>query len=75
VQDIMNFYSEHSDDDRLSRGWGMLEFARSKEIVLRHLPRGTRIVLDGGAAAPASMRIGWPGSAGGRMGERMLDRQ
>ena len=48
MQDTIGFYSEHPDDERLSRGWGMLEFARSKEIVLRHLPAGTRTVLDVG---------------------------
>jgi ubiquinone/menaquinone biosynthesis C-methylase UbiE len=48
MQDVITFYSEHSDHERLSSGWGMLEFARSKEVVLRHLPRDTRTVLDVG---------------------------
>jgi len=48
MQDIIRFYSEQPDEERLSRGWGMLEFARSKEIVLRHLPTGARTVLDVG---------------------------
>ncbi len=48
MQDIIDFYSEHSDDERLASGWDMLEFARTKEIVLRHLPAGRRTVLDVG---------------------------
>jgi SAM-dependent methyltransferase len=46
MQDIITFYSEHPDDDRLTHGWGMLEFARSQEIMLRHLAGSARTVLD-----------------------------
>jgi hypothetical protein len=48
MKDIIRFYSEHPDDERLFEGWGMLELARSKEIVLRHLAPGVRTVLDVG---------------------------
>ncbi len=48
MDDIISFYTEHSDDERLFHGWGMLEFARSKEIVLRYLPKHSRTVLDVG---------------------------
>ena len=48
MQEIIHFYSQYSDDERLTRGLGELEFARSKEIILRHLPRAVRTVLDVG---------------------------
>ena len=48
MQDIIDFYSEHSDDERLALGWGRLEFARTKEIVLRHLPDCRLTILDVG---------------------------
>lgn len=48
MEDVISFYSEHSDDERLSRGWGLLELARSKEIVLRHLPVSGSTILDVG---------------------------
>jgi ubiquinone/menaquinone biosynthesis C-methylase UbiE len=48
MDDIIDFYTQHPDEERLSQGWGMLEFARSKDIVLRHLPKGSRTVLDVG---------------------------
>ena len=48
MDDIINFYTRNSDDERLFRGSGMLEFARTKELVLRHVPQGARMVLDVG---------------------------
>jgi ubiquinone/menaquinone biosynthesis C-methylase UbiE len=48
MQDIIDFYSEHSDHQRLAGGWGLLEFARTQEIVRRHLPAGRRTILDVG---------------------------
>src|SRR5262249_27817576 len=48
MDDVIRFYTEHSDEERLFQGWGMLEFARSKEIVLRNLTRHARTILDVG---------------------------
>jgi ubiquinone/menaquinone biosynthesis C-methylase UbiE len=48
MEDIISFYTAHSDDERLYQGLGMLEFARSKEILLRHLPEPPATVLDVG---------------------------
>jgi hypothetical protein len=52
-------YGSVSEEARLQTGFGVLEFARSQEILLRHLPPAPAVVLDiGGAAgvrvAPAS---------------------
>jgi len=46
MDDIIRFYTDHSDDERLFQGIGVLEFARSKEIVMRHLPPPPLTVLD-----------------------------
>jgi len=48
MQDVVRFYSENPDDARLSSGWGLLEFARSQEILLRHLPSRPCTILDVG---------------------------
>jgi len=48
MDDIISFYTTHSDDERLFQGLGMLELARTKEIVLRHLPKPPLTVLDVG---------------------------
>jgi ubiquinone/menaquinone biosynthesis C-methylase UbiE len=46
MQEVVRFYSEVSEETRLSAGWGLLEFARSQEIVARHLPPQPCTVLD-----------------------------
>jgi ubiquinone/menaquinone biosynthesis C-methylase UbiE len=48
MQDVLQFYTDHPDEDRLSTGWGLLEFIRSKEIVERYLPPQACTVLDVG---------------------------
>jgi SAM-dependent methyltransferase len=48
MEDVISFYTQNSDAERLLHGWGMLEFARTKEIVLRNPPRHARIVVDVG---------------------------
>ena len=48
MQEIVSFYRDNPDESRLSRGWGALEYARSKEILLRHLGEGKRKILDVG---------------------------
>jgi 2-polyprenyl-3-methyl-5-hydroxy-6-metoxy-1,4-benzoquinol methylase len=45
-------YEAVAEETRLHSGWGLLEFARSQEILLRYLPPAPATVLDiGGAAA------------------------
>ena len=46
MDSIIEFYTRNSDEERLFRGAGMLEFARTKEIIQRHLPQQARTVLD-----------------------------
>ena len=46
MEDVVGFYTDHPDEERLLHGWGLLEFERSKEIVLRHLPGAGQTVLD-----------------------------
>jgi ubiquinone/menaquinone biosynthesis C-methylase UbiE len=46
MQDIVGFYSEYPDHERLANGVGLLEFERTKEILLRSLPPGRRVILD-----------------------------
>jgi SAM-dependent methyltransferase len=48
MQDMVRFYSENPDEDRLSAGAGLLEFARTREILGRYLPSGRRTILDVG---------------------------
>lgn len=50
-EEIRNHY-EHEivESERLTRGAGRLEFARTQEIIRRHLPPGTLRILDIGGA-------------------------
>lgn len=48
MRDIVDFYTQRSDDARLQQGWGLLEFARTQEIVHRHIPAPPRTVVDVG---------------------------
>lgn len=48
MEEIISFYTENPDDDRLSQGLGALEFARTKDILLRHFSGGRQTVLDVG---------------------------
>jgi ubiquinone/menaquinone biosynthesis C-methylase UbiE len=64
VDDVVRFYSEHSDEERLSSGWGLIEFARSQEIIARHLPAAELPVLDVGGGT--GVYAEWLGSLGHR---------
>lgn len=44
-------YESVSEEVRLRTGWGLLEFARSQEILLRYLPPAPAVVFDIGGAA------------------------
>jgi hypothetical protein len=45
-------YGEFREDIRLASGPGALEFARTQEILLRHLPPPPAVVLDLGGGVP-----------------------
>ena len=62
MDDIIRFYTEHSDEDRLRAGWGALELARTKAIVLappRGQTHGPRL-----SEAEASSRVSTGGITG-----------
>ena len=58
------YYALGGEQDRLSEGDGVVEFERTKEILLRHLPDPPRWSPTS-AVVPAAMRCGWPGVATG----------
>ncbi len=50
--EILEHYEQEVDEDlRLRRGLGELELLRTKEIIRRHLPRGSARILDVGGAS------------------------
>src|SRR5262245_55132589 len=52
-EEITRYYQEVAEEGRLAAGPFQLEFARTKEVVLRHLPPPPATVLDVGGAAGA----------------------
>ena len=62
---LHRFYALEGERDRLTAtARGVLEFERTKEILLRRLPRRPRW-WPTSAAAPAATPCGWPGAATG----------
>lgn len=56
LSEIAHFYEETPEEERLSVGRSRLEFARTKEILLRYLPDPPAVLLDvGGGAGPYSL--------------------
>ncbi len=57
------YYNQGGEEQRLSRGTGRLELARTREIILRYLPQPPASILDiGGAAGVYSLwlaRLGY----------------
>ena len=51
MQEIQQHYSSISEKDRLTHGIGMLEFARTKAIIKKHLQSPPKKILDIGGAA------------------------
>jgi SAM-dependent methyltransferase len=62
MQDIIDHYNQVREDLRLGQGWGLLELARTQELILRHLPKPPGTVLDIGGAA--GVYSAWLGSLG-----------
>jgi SAM-dependent methyltransferase len=52
-EEIARYYEEVAEEGRLAAGPSQLEFARTKEIVLRYLPPLPATILDVGGAAGA----------------------
>jgi len=50
-QEIARYYQEVGEEGRLAVGPAQLEFARTKEVVLRYLPSPPATILDVGGAA------------------------
>ena len=52
-EEISRYYQEVAEEGRLAAGPSQLEFARTKEVVLRYLPPPPAMLLDVGGAAGA----------------------
>lgn len=48
---ILRYYEEFDEASRLRQGWFRLEEARTRELILRHLPASPARVIDVGGAA------------------------
>jgi SAM-dependent methyltransferase len=62
MSDIVSHYMAVPEDSRLRSGWGQLEFERTRELILRHLPPAPGTVLDVGGGA--GIYSAWLGSLG-----------
>jgi len=45
-KEITNYYQAVAEEERLATGPSQLEFARTKEVVLRYLPPPPATILD-----------------------------
>jgi len=50
---VVHYYSEGDEASRLRQGWFQLEQARTRELILRHLPPVPATVIDAGGGAGA----------------------
>src|SRR5262245_22761209 len=50
-KEITRYYQEVAEEGRLAAGPAQLEFARTKEVVLRYLPPPPATILDVGGAS------------------------
>ncbi|HWQ55293.1 MAG TPA: class I SAM-dependent methyltransferase [Bryobacteraceae bacterium] len=62
MREILAYYHETREELRLQSGWGALELARTKELIVRHLPAAPAMVLDVGGAGGVYSE--WLGSLG-----------
>ena len=53
MEEITAFYARYQEDARLTRGAGLLESARMRELLSRHLPSPPAVVLDVGGGPGA----------------------
>ena len=61
-QDVVEHYQQVDEDSRLRTGWFPLEFARTQELILRHLSPAPAAVLDVGGGS--GVYAGWLASLG-----------
>ena len=52
LEDMPRYYEETPEEPRLFKSSGVLEFARSKEIIMRYLAAPPLVVLDVGGCPP-----------------------
>jgi len=62
MSDVISHYTENPEDNRLRSGRGELEFVRTRELILRHLPAPPEIILDVGGGS--GIYSAWLGSLG-----------
>ncbi len=62
MSEIISHYENTPEDPRLQTGWGPLEFARTQELILRHLPAAPQKILDIGGGS--GIYSAWLGSLG-----------
>ena len=62
MSDLLSHYAENPEDNRLRSGRGELEFVRTKELILRHLPAPLQTILDIGGGS--GIYSEWLGSLG-----------
>ena len=62
MQEILDHYEQVREDLRLTQGWGLLESARTQELILERLAKPPGKVLDVGGAA--GIYSAWLGSLG-----------
>ncbi len=54
TDEIVNHYTEQQDeDDRLAEGVGPFEYARTKELISRHLKKDREVIVDVGGGTGA----------------------
>lgn len=53
IREIVSHYSKADESSRLRSGWFQLEQARTKELILRHLPAAPATIIDAGGGAGA----------------------
>jgi ubiquinone/menaquinone biosynthesis C-methylase UbiE len=51
TQRVVQYYEEGNESTRLASGWFQLEQARTRELILRHLPPAPAIIIDAGGGA------------------------
>jgi ubiquinone/menaquinone biosynthesis C-methylase UbiE len=62
LQEMIDHYQQVDEDSRLRTGWFRLEFARTQELILRHLSPTPAVVLDVGGGS--GVYAGWLASLG-----------
>jgi 2-polyprenyl-3-methyl-5-hydroxy-6-metoxy-1,4-benzoquinol methylase len=53
IERIVRYYGDAEEQSRLRQGWFQLEHARTRELILRHLPPAPATIIDAGGGAGA----------------------